>query len=131
MTATGRLSLHLAARRWSNVPDPGRGPSLTEAEEAAAARQMHQLIARGLLAQALPVACRLGIPDLLADRARTAEELAETTGAQAAALRRLLRAMTGLEVITTDGDQFALTTVGRSLCSGPRSAAAAVSFLGS
>lgn len=110
---------------------PGAGTSLTEGEEVAAARQMHQLMARGLLVQAIPVVCRLGIPDLLAGAARTAEELAAATGAQPAALHRLLRALSGLDVVTADGDRFALTSLGRSLCSGPRSAAESVIFLGS
>jgi SAM-dependent methyltransferase len=104
---------------------------LTVGEEVAAARQMQQLITRSLLVQAIPVACRLGIPDLLASAARTAEELAEATSADPGALLRLLRALTGLDVVTADGDQFALTSLGRTLCSGPRSAAASVLFLGS
>jgi len=104
--------------------------SFTEGEEVAAARQMYQLITRALLVQAIPVVVRLGIPDLLASGARTAEELAETTGAQPAALHRLLWALTGLDVVTADGDRFGLTSLGRSLCSGPRSAAESVTFFG-
>ena len=116
---------------WSIVSASGTGSSLTVGEEVAAARQMQQLITRSLLVQAIPVACRLGIPDLLASAARTAEELAEATGAHPGALRRLLRALNGLDVVTADGDRFALTSLGRTLCSGPRSAAASVLFLGS
>ncbi len=110
---------------------PGTGASPADGEEVAAARQMHQLITRGLLVQAISVACRLGIPDLLASTGRTAEELAETTGVQPEALHRLLRALSGLDVVTADGDQFALTSLGRSLCSGPRSAADSAIVLGS
>ena len=110
---------------------PRTGASPAEREEIAAARRMHELITRSLLVQAIFVASRLRIPDLLAGAARTAEELAAATGAQPAALHRLLRALTGLEVVTVEGDRFALTSLGRSLCAGPHSAAESAIFLGS
>jgi hypothetical protein len=84
-----------------------------------------------LLVQAIFVASRQRIPDLLGDGALTADELAAPTGAQPAALHRLLRALTGLDVVTGDGDRVALTTLGQSLRSGPHSAAASARFLGS
>lgn len=91
----------------------GSGPGASPAarEEIAAARRMHELITRSLLVQAIFVASRLRIPDLLAGEARTAEELAAATGAQPAALHRLLRALTGLEVVTVEGDRYALTSL--------------------
>jgi SAM-dependent methyltransferase len=113
------------------VSAPRTGASPAEREEIAAARHMHELITRSLLVQAIFVASRLRIPDLLAGAARTAEELAAATGAQPAALHRLLRALTGLEVVTVEGDRFALTSLGRSLCAGPYSAAESAIFLGS
>lgn len=113
------------------MSDPRTGASATEREEIAAGQRMHQLITRSLLVQAIFVASQLRIPDLLGDAARTAEELAVATGAQPAALYRLLRALTGLDVVTFDGDRFALTSLGRSLCSGPYSAAESAIFLGS
>jgi hypothetical protein len=73
----------------------------------------------------------LRIPDLLAGAAKTAEELATATGTQPAALHRLLRALTGLEVLTVEDGRFALTSLGRSLCAGPHSAAEAAIFMGS
>ena len=109
---------------------PGAGASSAEREEIAAARRMHELITRSLLVQAIFVVSRLRIPDLLAAAPRTAEELAVATGAQPAALHRLLRALTGLEVVTVDGDRFALTPLGRSLCAGPHSAAETAIFMG-
>src|SRR5437764_1360782 len=48
--------------------------------------------------QALYVAARLGIADLLKDGARGSEELARATGADARALHRLLRALASLGV---------------------------------
>ena len=112
-----------------SVPRAGASPA--GREEIAAARRMHELITRSLLVQAVFVASRLRIPDLLAGAPRTAEELAVATGAQPAALHRLLRALTGLEVVTVDGGRFALTPLGRSLCAGPHSAAESAIFLGS
>jgi hypothetical protein len=109
-------------------PRPGASPA--GREEIAAARRMHELITRSLLVQAIFVACRLRIPDLLAGEARTAEELAAATGAQPAALHRLLRALTGLEVVTVEGDRFALTSLGRSLCAGAHCAAESAIFMG-
>jgi SAM-dependent methyltransferase len=102
-----------------------------ESERMTAARRMHELITRSLLVQAVFVATRLRIPDLLGDGAMTADELAAPTGAQPAALHRLLRALTGLDVLTVAGDRFALTALGQSLRSGPHSAAPSARFLGS
>jgi hypothetical protein len=113
------------------VSAPRTGASSTEGQEIAAAQQMHQLITRSLLVQAIFVASRLRIPDLLGGAAQTAEELAEATGAQPVALHRLLRALSGLGVVTVDGDQFALTPLGRSLCPGTHSAAESAIFMGS
>lgn len=107
------------------------GASSAEPEEIATAQRMHQLITRSLLVQAIFVASRLRIPDLLADAARTAQEVAEATGAQPAAVQRLLRALTGLDVVTLDGERFGLTSLGRSLCAGAHSAAETAMFMGS
>ena len=76
-------------------------------EPAAAARATLELIIRGLLVRAVFVACRLKIPDLLGDGAMSAEEVARATGAQSATVRRLLRALTGLDLLSGDGDRFA------------------------
>jgi C-methyltransferase len=50
------------------------------------------------ITQGLWVAAELGIADLLAERARTVEELAGKTGAHAGALYRVLRALAGIGV---------------------------------
>jgi O-methyltransferase domain len=46
-------------------------------------------------------------------------------------VHRLLRALSGLDVVSVDGDRYALTSLGRSLCPGPHSAAESAIFLGS
>jgi hypothetical protein len=47
---------------------------------------MSDLISKGLMVQALSVAARLGIPDLVRDRPKTADELASANRAHAPTL---------------------------------------------
>jgi O-methyltransferase domain/Dimerisation domain len=66
--------------------------------------QLMQILWPGALAvQAVHVAAKLGLADLIADGSKTAEELAQATGAHAPSLARLLRALTSLEVFADDG----------------------------
>jgi hypothetical protein len=68
------------------------------------------------VSQAIHVAVTLGIPDLLADGARTSDELAEEAGADVDSLYRLLRALAGVGVVHEDDDRrFSLTPVGERL----------------
>jgi SAM-dependent methyltransferase len=82
--------------------------------------------------QALYVAARLGIADLLKDGARGSEELARATGADARALHRLLRALASLGVFGEDADgRFAPSELGALLRSDvPGSLRAAAIFFG-
>jgi hypothetical protein len=67
-------------------------------------------------AQVLHVAARLRIADELATRPGTLAELAETTGTHPPSLRRLLRALAGLGVVTElELDRFELTSRGQQL----------------
>ncbi|MGI8915131.1 MAG: methyltransferase [Chloroflexota bacterium] len=62
------------------------------------------------VSQSVYVAAKLGIADLVADGAKTSEELAQSTGAHAPSLYRLLRGLAGVGVFTDIGDgRFALT----------------------
>jgi hypothetical protein len=65
---------------------------------------------------ALRVAVRLGVPELLTNGARSADDLAQATACHAPSLRRLLRALASLGVLeeTTDGE-FALAPPGALL----------------
>jgi DNA-binding transcriptional ArsR family regulator len=84
--------------------------------------EMVELLARGLLTQAVAVAARLRIADLVAEGPRSAAELAEATGTRPDALARLLRALVGLEVLALDDDgRFAATPRSRALEAGPGS----------
>jgi len=77
-------------------------------------------------AQAVFAAVALGLPDQLQDGPRHTAELAAATGTNPAALRRLLRYLSALGVLTQpdrDPDMFALTPVGALLGAGnPRRA---------
>jgi hypothetical protein len=71
--------------------------------------------------QAVYALTRLGIPDLLAAGPRTSAELARAAGADADALHRLLRALTGFGIVAVGADdRFELTETGALLRSDAR-----------
>lgn len=77
------------------------------------------------VSQALSVAARLGLSDLLADGPRSVEALAEATGSHGPTLLRLLRALGTLGVYERGDDgRFALTDLGATLCRGTDSSIA-------
>ena len=66
--------------------------------------------------QTIHAAVDLRIPDLLADGERTADDLAQASGADPSALYRLLRALASLGVLhEADGQCFSLTSLGTPL----------------
>lgn len=68
------------------------------------------------VSQTIHAAVELGIPDLLADEKRNADDLADATGADASTLYRLLRALASIGVLhETDGRRFSLTVLGEPL----------------
>ncbi len=74
---------------------------------------MRGLLAGDWVSQAVQVAAKLGIADELKDGPRNCAELAETVGAHAGALSRLLRALASVGVFTeVEAGRFALTPVG-------------------
>jgi len=71
------------------------------------------------VSQALYVAARLGVADLLADGPRLVEDLAKQTQADAPTLRRLFRALASVGVFTeARSDAFALTPLAALLRTG-------------
>jgi O-methyltransferase domain/Dimerisation domain len=75
-----------------------------------------QLITGIWASQAMYMACKLTLPDLLAGGARTAEELADVVQAQPRPLYRLMRALASFGVLEEDGQgRFALTATGHLL----------------
>ena len=83
------------------------------------AQQLRALIGGYRISQAVYVATALGIPDLLAEGPREIRELARASGAHAASLRRVLRALAGVGVLEKVGpDRFALAPLGAALRKG-------------
>ncbi len=75
-----------------------------------------RLIVGYRVSQALCVAAKLGIADLLSDGPRHIDDLAAATGTHARSLYRLLRVLASEGVFTEQGDgRFALTPVAESL----------------
>ena len=71
-------------------------------------------------AQVLATAAELGIADLIVDEARTSDDLAASTGTDADALHRLLRAMAGIGLVDeVEPGRFRLAAHGLALCNGP------------
>ncbi|HEV2731901.1 MAG TPA: methyltransferase [Terriglobales bacterium] len=68
------------------------------------------------LSQAVYVAAKLGVADLLKDGPKPCKSLAATMGVDQHALSRLMRALSGVGVFAhLDGDHFALASLGESL----------------
>lgn len=76
-----------------------------------------QLTFLALVPQSLAAAIKLGIPDLLASEAQSAEALAAATSAHAPSLYRILRLLAGCNILREDDQHhFHLTEVGQALC---------------
>ena len=89
---------------------------LSSQGDAAAARQLLDLINGSWIAQACYVTARLGIAELLAAGPRTAEDLAAVTGTNAPALRRLLSALGSVDICHQRADgTFEMTRMGSLL----------------
>lgn len=78
--------------------------------------ELTQLLDGFRVTQAIHAAVDLGIPDLLGDGERTADDLAEASGADPSALYRLLRALASLGILyEAPGERFSLTPLGTPL----------------
>lgn len=81
-----------------------------------ARRRLLGVLSGGLPAQCLYALAKLGVPDLLASGPRTAGELATRTGANVAALGRILRALASMGLLRAAGPEgYALTSVSELL----------------
>lgn len=88
----------------------------TERKPASMGQSLLQMSTGFVPAQILYATAELGIADALADGPQGYESLATQTETNAAALRRLLRALVALGLVTQlDADRFALTELGRCL----------------
>lgn len=81
--------------------------------------RMFQIITSYWTSRAVYVAAKLGLADLVSDRPRTAQELAESTSTDAASLYRVLRALASVGIFNEDEQgRFANTAVSEILRSG-------------
>ena len=95
-------------------------------------QRLQQLLHGFRMSQALYVAASLGLADLLADGPQSADALAATTGANADALYRVLRALASIGVFAETMERhFTLTPMARLLQQDhPYSVRAQVIYLG-
>jgi hypothetical protein len=84
-----------------------------------ASANLSELVSKGLMVRAIVVAAKLKIADLIAEGARSADELAHATGVHAPSLYRLLRALRGLDLLVEDdAGRFSLGPLGDALRTG-------------
>ncbi|HMF58545.1 MAG TPA: methyltransferase [Pyrinomonadaceae bacterium] len=77
---------------------------------------MLQMIFGFWVSRIIYVAAKLGIADILADGAKSSEEIAAKSGAHAPSLYRLLRALVSVGIFSEDDEKrFALTPLGATL----------------
>lgn len=80
------------------------------------AAQLMQMIFGFMTSQAISVAAKLGIADLLKDEARSADELAQATGMQARPLYRIMRALASVGIFAEDDTgRFRMTPLAEPL----------------
>jgi hypothetical protein len=84
--------------------------------------QLMQMMSSKMVAKPIYAVAKLGVPDLIKDRPKTAVELAQATGTHAPSLYRVLRALASLGVFseTSDG-RFERTPLSQLLESAPQS----------
>jgi|GEM_PF-6847026 len=87
----------------------------TELSEKA---RLQEMVRGHMIMQAISVATRLGIPDLLENGPLATEKIADLVGADPARLLRLLRALTSVGIFNqTESDELELTRMGHWLLS--------------
>lgn len=92
---------------------------MTDPDRTNGAMALIGMVDASTMAQALYVAAKLGVADILADGPKTSEQVASSVDADADAIYRLLRALAALGVCAElDGGRFALTDLGTHLRSG-------------
>lgn len=83
---------------------------------APAAQKLLELLAGKWVSAAISACAELGIPDRLAERAMSAEELAEELGVEAPAVARVLELLVSRDVFALDVEgRFSLTPIGEAL----------------
>ncbi len=81
--------------------------------------QFRRMLTGYWISQAIYVAAKLGLADLVASSSRSADDLAKATGTHAASLYRLLRALASVGIFAEEHDRrFAITPLAECLRSG-------------
>jgi hypothetical protein len=84
--------------------------------QPSASEQIARLLTGNWMTQALYVVAKLGIPDLVKDGPRSADELAQATSTHGPSLYRLLRALASIGVfVESAGQRFGLTPLAECL----------------
>jgi hypothetical protein len=87
--------------------------------DVSSAAELLRMTSAAWVAQAIAVAAKLGLADLVEDGARSVDDLAAETATDAASLYRLLRALAGVGIFAEDDDaRFELTPLAEPLRSG-------------
>jgi hypothetical protein len=100
------------------MSEPGINPSQSEsaAPDLPPHAQIIQMAGGLVIARAIYAVAELGIADHLKDGPRSADELAQATGAHAPSLYRLLRSSAGFGLFAEDAEhRFSLTPLGAAL----------------
>jgi SAM-dependent methyltransferase len=85
-------------------------------DQISSAQMLSQMLVGAWITQGIYVAAELGIADLLAEKPRTAEEMAEQAGAHGGSLYRVLRALAGMGIFAEDAQgRFSLTPMAEHL----------------
>ena len=93
-----------------------RQSRIGNSESTSLARTLLDIVTSSWMTQVTYVAAELRIPDLLAEGPRTSDELAAATRAHAPSLRRLLRALTTIDICRErDDGSFEITAMGSLL----------------
>jgi ubiquinone/menaquinone biosynthesis C-methylase UbiE len=89
----------------------------SECDPSIWAEKLFRIVSNSWMSQATYIAAELRLADLLADGPKDADDLARSTGYDAAALRRLMRALASLDLcIQLDDGSFQLRPMGSLLC---------------
>ena len=76
---------------------------------------MLQIISGFWISRAIYAITKLGLPDLMKDGPKTADELAAATDSHATSLFRLLRALASVGIVTSEDGRFGLTPLSETL----------------
>jgi hypothetical protein len=115
-SATANAELQQRRRRVARALGIDSDPSAATARtQPTPPMTTHALLEAHQVTHVLLTAIELGVPGALADGARTTGELALATKSDPGRLKRLLRALRAVRIVTREGDRWELTAEGNAL----------------